>query len=153
MAWVSDRMPVPLRYGVYAAFGLLWCSGCIWLVLDQFYARRGPFGVTPHPWQPALLLLHGIAAIAVTYLLGWVTARHAVEAWRRNTRRVSGGFLAGMLAALSLSGFALYYLSSDRWQHATAIVHELAGLAFVVIAVQHASISRRRDIRSAASRP
>jgi hypothetical protein len=153
MAWVSNRMPVPLRYVVYAAFGLLWCSGCFWLVLDRFYASRGPFGATPHPWEPAVLLLHGIAAIAVTYLLGWVAARHAVEAWQRNTRRVSGGFLAGMLAVLSLSGFALYYLSDDRWQHATAILHELVGLALIVSAVQHVSISRRRDMRSAASRP
>jgi len=148
-----DRMPARKRLAIYLVLGTLWLSGCMWLVLDEFFESRGQFGMTPHPWAPAILLVHGMVAILSMYLLGWVTARHVLRWWPGRLRRLSGAVLAAFFLLLSLSGFALFFLSDDRWQHLAATAHDALGLGITVFAIQHWFFARRRDMRSAASRP
>ena len=149
----GDRMPARKRLAIYLVFGALWLSGCAWLVLDRFFGSRGQFGLMPHPWEPAVLLVHGIVAILSMYLLGWVTARHVLQWWPGGLRRVSGGTLSAFILFLALSGFALFFAGDDRWQHLAAITHDGLGLGITVFAVQHWFFARRRDMRNAASRP
>ena len=144
MARHYARMPRRPRVTVYIVMGALWVTGCWWLILDQFAAQRGPFGVMPHPLEPPLLLLHGISSIAAMYLLGWITARHVLRRWTSGMRRLSGSVLAAMLALLVISGFALFFVSEDAWQHAAAVVHEVLGVAVTVFAVQHWFFRGRR---------
>jgi hypothetical protein len=146
-------MPARNRFAVYSVFGTLWLSGCAWLLLDQFFESKGQFGMTPHPWEPPILLLHGIIAILSMYLLGWVSARHVLRWWPGRLRRWSGTSLTAMMTLLALSGFALFFLSDDRWQRLAALTHDVLGLAITAFAVQHWFFARRRDMRSAASRP
>jgi hypothetical protein len=141
------------RFAVYTVFGLLWVSGCWWLVLDRFFTRPGQFGPMPHPWEPAMLLIHGVVAIVSMYVLGWVTARHVLRWWPAKLRRLSGGLLAALFAVLTLSGFALFFVSDDRFQRFSAASHDVLGIAITAFAIQHWFFARRRDIRSAASRP
>lgn len=151
----ASRAPMPARkrLAIYLIFGALWLSGSIWLVLDRFFQSKGAFGMTPHPWEPAILLIHGVVAILSVYLLGWVTARHVLRWWPGRLRRVSGATLTAFFALLTFSGFALFFASEDRWQHLAATVHDVLGLGITVFAVQHWFFARRRDMRSAASRP
>ncbi len=155
MARVSHkrRMPARSRLAVYLILGALWLSGCAWLLLDEFFQSTGPFGVTPHPWEGAVLTLHGIVALVSTYLFGWLTARHLLARWPARTRRLSGAVLAGFFMMLTLSGFALFFVSDDRWQHLAAVAHDALGLGVLVFAIQHWFFARRRDMRSADSRP
>jgi hypothetical protein len=149
----QGRMPNRQRAAIYSVLGGLWLSGCLWLMLDQFFARRGQFGPMPHPWQPAILMIHGVVAIIGMYLLGWVTARHVLNLWPGRLRRVSGAALAAFLALLVVSGFALFFMSDDRWQRAAALSHDALGLLVTLFGIQHWFFARRRDMRSAASRP
>jgi hypothetical protein len=153
MSAPRGRMPTRKRLAIYLLLGTLWFSGCAWLVLNQFFAARDQFGVTPHPWAAAILLVHGIVAILSMYLFGWITARHVLRWWPGRLRRWSGGTLATLFLLLSLSGFALFFVSDDRWQHLAAVAHDALGLGTPLFAVQHWFFARRRDIRSAASRP
>lgn len=137
------RMSRGQRVSVYLSVGALWLSGCLWLCLDQFFAKRGPFGVTPHPLQAPILLLHGVAAILSMYLFGWITARHALRWWPGRVRRLSGGALAALLAVLIVSGFALFFLIDDESQHIAAAIHEVLGLGVTVFAIQHWFFGRR----------
>jgi len=146
-------MPMRKRLAVYGVFGLLWLSGCVWLVLDQFFESKGQFGAMPNAWQPPILLMHGIIAILSMYLLGWITARHVLRWWPARLRRLSGGALATLFVLLTSSGFALFFVSDDRWQHVAALAHDVLGLGITVFAIQHWFFARRRDMRSAASRP
>jgi hypothetical protein len=146
-------MPAPKRWAIYLVLGTLWISGCGWLVLDQFLGSRGEFGRIPNPWEPVILLGHGIIAILSMYLLGWVTARHVLRWWPGRLRRVSGGVLTAFFLLLSVSGFALFFVSDDRWQRLAAVAHDGLGLGVTVFAIQHWFFARRRDMRSAASRP
>jgi hypothetical protein len=149
----AARMPNRQRAAIYIVLGGLWVSGCLWLLLDEFFARPGQFGTTPHPWQPPLLLAHGIVAILGMYLLGLVTARHVLRWWPARLRRLSGATLAMFLALLAVSGFALFFLSDDRLQRIAAVTHDALGLGVTVFGIQHWFFARRRDMRSAASRP
>lgn len=130
-------MPGRRRAAIYLVLGGLWTTGCAWLFLDLAVAKRGPFGTTPHPLEPPILLIHGIMSILSLYLLGWISARHVLHWWPGGLRRVSGSALAALLALLALSGFALFFVSDDDWQHAAAVVHEVLGVAVTAFALQH----------------
>jgi hypothetical protein len=130
-------MAVGLRSWVYLLLGVLWASGVVWLCLDQFFSTRGPFGKTPHPWEQPIVLLHGIVAVAAMYLLGWISAQHVSHWWARRLRRVSGTLLCAFLGVLVVSGFALFFVSDDRWQRIAAVLHEISGLGITPIAAQH----------------
>jgi hypothetical protein len=137
-------MPRRPQAAVYLIMGGLWVTGCGWLLLDQFIATRGPFGKTPHPLEQPLLLIHGITSVLSMYLLGWISARHVLRWWRGRSRRLSGGALAAMIALLVVSGFLLFFVSDDQWQHAAALIHEVLGLAVTVFAIQHWFLYKRR---------
>ena len=145
------RMSRAQRLSIYLSVGALWLSGCVWLCLDQFFARRGQFGATPHPLEPPVLLLHGVTAILSMYLFGWITARHVLRWWPGGLRRLSGGALAAFLAVLTVSGFALFFLTDDESQHIAVVIHEALGLGVTVFAIQHWFFAHRRASRSRAS--
>jgi len=137
------RLSPAQRLCIYGTVGALWLTGCAWLVLDRYFVRHGSFGAMPHPWEPPLLLLHGIIAILSMYLFGWITARHVMRWWPAGMRRVSGGGLAAFIAILIVSGFALFFLTDDGWIRYSAVSHEVLGLAVTVFAIRH-WIYRRR---------
>ena len=135
-------MPRRQRLAVYLVSTLLWATGIVWLVLDQFFARQEQFGRTPHPLESPLLLVHGIVAILSMYVLGWVSARHVLQWWTAGLRRLSGGVFATLMALLGLSGFALFFLSSDHWQRVAKLTHDVLGVAILLFALQHWFLGR-----------
>jgi hypothetical protein len=143
----SRLMSTAERCLVYVAFALLWVSGCGWLVLNSFYQVTGEFGLSPHPWQPPLLLVHGLLAVPAIYLIGWVAARHASINWRASLRRSSGSAFSAVLLVLSVSGFALFFLTDDRAQRLAALTHEGIGLAFTLFALEHWLFGRKEKSR------
>jgi hypothetical protein len=140
----SRRMPAGERFWLNLAFVLLWSSGLAWIVLDLWFTRAGEFGVAPHPWQPPLLLIHGLVSVPVLYLVGWMSARHATLKWKMQLRRVSGLIFASFLLLLSVSGFALFFLTQESVQHAAAVTHEVAGGLFTVAILEHWFVGRPR---------
>jgi quinol-cytochrome oxidoreductase complex cytochrome b subunit len=137
------RMPRRQRLAVYAISAVLWVSGLLWLLLELFFARQDQFGRAPHPLQPPLLLIHGVIAILAMYVLGWVSARHVVRWWTEGQRRVSGAAFTVVLCVLTLSGFALFFVSDDQWQHVSKLTHEVLGVGVTLLAAQHWFFGRR----------
>jgi hypothetical protein len=140
------RMSKTRRLTVYLIVGTLWLSGCLWLCLDQFFSEAGQFGHTPNFLQPPLLLLHGILALLSLYLFGYISSHHIVRWWRGGLRRLSGGSLAAILAALTLSGFVLFFVSDDQWQRIFVDTHDLLGIAVTAFALQHWLFARRARV-------
>jgi hypothetical protein len=143
-------MPDLLRYSVYVGFGVVWVTGCAWLVLHLFFETPDEFGIARHPLEPTVLWIHGVSSIAVAYLFGWLMARHASEAWRQQKRRVSGGLLTAVLLVLSASGFALFFLTDSTWQEQSTRVHEILGVAVTMFAVEHWRVMNGRTDASKA---
>jgi hypothetical protein len=131
------------RLTIYLFGGVLWASGVLWLVLDQFFASQEQFGRTPHPLEPPVLLIHGLLAIASAYALGWISARHVLQWWTAGLRRWSGGLFAALTVTLSVSGFALFFISDDQWQRVFQLMHEWLGVAIVLFALQHWFVGTR----------
>jgi hypothetical protein len=137
-------LPLWLRLAVYAGFGALWLTGAAIFLLKHFLQASTEFGTAPNPWQPTALAIHGLIAVPILYLLGWMSARHVGEAWRRGGNRPSGVTLLALSAALALSGFASYYLVQEFARSANGWLHSLLGLAVIVPALVHWIAGSRR---------
>jgi hypothetical protein len=88
-------MSTALRRAIYSICTLLWLSGCAWLVMHFAVPTETDFGPAPNPWEPVILRIHGWSAVGGVFLLGWITAGHISDRWRRARNRVSGFSLAG----------------------------------------------------------
>ena len=130
-----NRMAPSLRLAAYLLISCLWLSGCAWLLLDLFCRQHGELGSIPHPLEPPLMLGHGLLAVPVLYLLGWISPVHARDGWRFRQRRSSGGLL--WLALLSVTGFALFFVDLDAPRRAFSVTHEALGVAAGAFALMH----------------
>jgi hypothetical protein len=140
-------MSAGLRSAVFATFGVLWASGCGWLVLHWFFEPMGAFGSSPHPWEPALLRVHGWLAAGGVFLLGWIAAEHIGTRWVLVRRRPSGVIMVCVAAALVISGYALYY-TTDLLHDLSTVAHEVIGGAAIVFALVHWRANGRSASRS-----
>jgi hypothetical protein len=131
-----QQMSRGLKLAVYATFGTLWAGGCIWLVLNYFFARATDFGAIQNPWAPLVLRFHGWIAVGSVFLLGWVTARHVSDRWPQMIKRASGLAIAGAATLLALTGYALYY-TTDGLHDAAGAVHEAVGAVAVLFGLVH----------------
>ncbi len=137
-------MSPALRRLIYASLGLLWLTGCAWLVLHVFFHRTTEFGTTPHPWQPRLLTLHGMVAVLAVFLFGWISSMHIGARWRRGTKRASGIVLLAVGAVLILAGFSNYYFTSESLLSGASVVHETLGVLAILPMLVHC-LGRRRN--------
>jgi hypothetical protein len=141
---LRKQMSASLRMLTFSAGALLWISGVAWLVLHYGFAQRTAFGPLPNPWEPTVMRVHGLLAVAGVFLLGWITAGHMSERWRSRPRRISGLLLAASGAILIMSGYALYYTTGSPHEVA-ALAHEVLGAAALIVALAH--WWRRRTVR------
>lgn len=131
-----QRMSLALRSAVIVAFGALWLTGSLWLVLHYFFAQPSDFGAVENPWSPVILRIHGWFAVSGVFLLGWITARHVSDRWPQMVKRASGVSMATVAAILALTGYALYY-TTDRVHDVAGVAHEIIGAAAVLFALTH----------------
>lgn len=133
-----------LRFTVHSVFAGLWALGAAVFVLKHFFAIAGEFGPAPHPWHPTLLLLHGIIAVAATFLFGWICGDHVATTWRMRADRASGIWLLMLVSVLIFTGFAAFFIVDDSLRSTNGLVHELLGLALMIPWLLHMMFGRRR---------
>lgn len=134
---LPPRMPIALRLWTMTLLISLWLSGVLWIVLHYAFPQASAFGPGPNPWEAPTIRLHGLVAVASVFLLGWITARHVVDAWSANRRFASGLSLFIACAILVVSGYALYYVSTESIRISIALLHEVLGAGGVVFALAH----------------
>ena len=130
------------RMTVYAMGGGVWFTGAVWLVLNNFLMREGPFGAEPHPLEFWSLAAHGAFGFAALFVCGLVWGVHVVAGWNSRRRRWTGSLTFGLFAWLILSGYLLYYLGDDRLIALTRLGHWLLGLAAPLLFLVHRQIGR-----------
>lgn len=121
-----------LRAGIHATFGVLWLAGAAVFVLEHFFAVSTEFGPAQSPWRANVLVVHGVAAVAATFLFGWIAADHVAVMWRNGADRASGLWLLWLVAALIVTGFAGFFLVADSVRAWNGRLHEILGLALIV---------------------
>jgi hypothetical protein len=141
---IIGRPSVGLRRCLAVVGLCLWCSGAAWLIARYFLRHTGPFGPQPNAWEPTWLAIHGAAAFAVVWLLGWICGTHVPAVWPRQSRQVSGIALLVVAALLVGSGYLLYYVVGDAARHVLSLAHWIIGLAALPAFFVHRGLRMRR---------
>jgi hypothetical protein len=116
----------------------VWVTGAVWLVYHYFIRSVDQFGFeNAHPHQQWWLIAHAAFGCWALWMFGVLWPGHVKAGWRMKSRRLSGGTLFGVVAWLTLTGLALYYIGSTQWRSWTSIAHWAVGLAAAAAFLLH----------------
>ncbi len=133
----------PIRLGewhqayLYGMGTVLILSGALWLLFHYFVRIPGDFGPTLHPLEPWFLAIHGISAAGLLIGFGSVMPGHVRRAWRAARNRVTGSIFFGVMLALTVSGYLLYYIGSETARSFLSIFHWVVGFSLPALAGWH----------------
>ncbi len=128
-------------------------SGVGWIVLHYAFIVAGPFGPAPNPLEAWALKVHGAAMMAFLVLAGTVLPLHVRGSWQMGYSHRSGTWVLAISGFLALTGYALYYLSSEGTREWLGIVHWAAGLGAGVAYFWHVLPGRRSAPARSLRRP
>ena len=144
-----------LRLGIHLAFAALWLTGTAVFALKHFFASSTELGPVANPAAVPLLAVHGIVAVLVTFLFGWIAAAHVGVMWRGGADRASGLWLLWLVAILIVTGFAGFFVVSDSLRDWNGLLHGVLGLTLIAPWLVHIFRCRRAisGIRADRARP
>ena len=115
-----------------------WVTGGVWVIFDYFIRAVDQFGFEgPHPQQRWWLIAHAVFSFGAVWMFGALWPDHVVRGWKARLRRPTGGTLFGVLAWLTLTGCALYYIGNDTLRTWTSFAHWVPGVAAIVVFIIH----------------
>lgn len=129
------RLSLAHEIWVCAVLAGLVVSGALWLVY-HYLVPHGEMMAT-NPIESWSLRVHGGLAMVALVLLGSLLLPHALTAWQRGLSRGSGGLMLGTMLFLTVTGYLLYYASSEALRDATSWLHWGVGLALPVVLLVH----------------
>lgn len=139
---------------LYVTGTLLVLSGALWLLFHYFVRIPGEFGDRSHALEPVWLIVHGVCAAAFLVGFGTVLPGHVRRAWNGHRNRISGSVFFGVLAVLTLTGYALYYTGDEAARALVSVVHWALGLGFPALMAWHVWRGRAwRRIKAGAAAP
>ena len=133
----------PIRLGewhqayLYGMGTVLVLSGALWLLFHYYVRIPGEFGPTLHPLEPWFLSIHGISGAGILIGFGSVMPGHVRRAWRAARNRISGSIFFGVMLALTVTGYLLYYVGNETARSFLSIFHWVVGLGLPVFAGWH----------------
>jgi hypothetical protein len=142
MALCALRLDPRFRFALYAAFSVLFLSGCGWLLAD--WTKDG--SLNSEAWQAVaanLLMLHGGAAMATLMLLGALVPLHIQRAWQSGRNRLTALGMLTFNSLLVVTSFGLYYAGADILRAWVSNIHEAVGLGLPVLFLIHVLAGRR----------
>lgn len=126
----------------YIALGLLYATGIAWMALHYGVNGSEPAEDAWHAAETWALRAHGAAAMAALVALGSVLAVHVPRAWHFSRNLPSGTAMLGIAIVLALTGWLLYYASSDALRAWSDYVHMAIGAVAPLIVVWHLRFRR-----------
>lgn len=139
-----------LRRAFYAVFAALFVSGAAWVLVGSPDPEAGTAWLDELP--PALLKIHGGAAMLFLLLLGAFATQHIPALWRGGGNRLTGTVMIGFNALLIVTAYGLYYSGSDLVRAWASDLHIAAGLALPAAVAHHVWTGRRRRRRAGPAR-
>ena len=125
--------------------GVVTVTGLAYFYMKYAVTAVGPFAVINHPWQPAMLSLHLLAAPVFIAFFGMVFRSHTLKKLispsARNRR--SGWMSLLSFSAMALSGYLLQVASTPEFVTAMVWAHVSTSVMFVVGYSAHLFISWR----------
>jgi len=132
-----------IRWG----FGLVSASGVLYGVMKYFLPSSNPDSRVGHPWQPAVLAAHVLAAPAAVFCMGLLLRSHALPRLKRGERegRATGVALIAIGLPLVFSGYLVQVLTGETARKATGWLHAAVGVIFALAFLLHMPASRPPD--------
>ena len=137
------KLSIRHEHWTYWILALVFLSGVAWIALHYGPADNGPDGA----WRPAevwALRLHGAAAMAALIAFGSLLAQHVPSAWRLRRNLASGIAMLACVAALTLTGWLLYYASGEATRAWSSYLHMVLGVAGPLGLLWHLAYQRRQ---------
>jgi hypothetical protein len=115
--------------------------------MKYFLAGANPDSRLGHPWQPAMLAAHVLAAPVAVFGLGLLWRSHALDRLQllEKKNRRSGVTLLRFAPPLVFSGYLVEVLTGEAPRKATGWIHAALGAAFVLAFALHVTGSRPPD--------
>ncbi len=122
-------------------------SGVLYGILKYFLAGSDPDSRLGHPWQPAVLAVHVLAAPVAVFGFGLLFRRHILARFSAGPgpKRLTGTVLTMLAIPLALSGYALQTLTGDAARRWTGWGHAALGLFYAIGYAMHPVPSRLPD--------
>ena len=121
----------------YAAFGILYISGILWIFFHYGVHYRNETGESVHPLEPLSLKIHGAAAMFTLIMLGTLIPIHMKKGWKAKRNRQNGVFIIAINLFLILTGYSLYYAGDERLRSVSYGAHIIIGVLFPAILAGH----------------
>ena len=90
-----------------------------------------------------LIAVHGFSAMFFVLWLGTLLVGHVSQAWKARKNRMNGAFFLAAVGLLTLSGYALYYLSNESLRAAADQFHLWLGVAAPLLLLWHIWCGRK----------
>ncbi len=142
MSRIALRFPRKAKLALYSLTLLSLSSGLGFYILNRWFQVEGDFGPEKHPWQATVLKIHGASAFLTLIGFGYLLASHIHVGWRSRRNRVLGITLVGTIIAQILTGYGLYYASTEQ-REVLATLHLYSGLSFPLVLIAHIIMARR----------
>jgi hypothetical protein len=146
----SPQRPVDLRPErwqrrcVYGVSAWLVTTGALWLLAHYLMRPVAEFGESVHPLEPWSMKLHGAGAMLALFFIGSLVHTHISRALKARRNLYSGWSMISVLIALSVSGYALYYIASEQSRPFWSAAHWIAGLVFPLLLLVHIALTEHR---------
>jgi len=128
------------RLGLHASVVALAFSGLLWLLVH--YTWGSGAGELPHPLELWMIRLHGAFAMAGLFFVGVLASEHVPRGWRMARQRGTGLSLLACMAALVLSGYALYYFAPETLRAWIGNSHAAVGAIVLALLAWHGRMAR-----------
>ncbi len=133
------------RWAFNLLHALVAATGIVYFCMKYLMAPTDPFAVVNHPWQPAMLAVHIVAAPFFVVFFGMLfrshTLRKLLSASPRNRR--SGWTSLLSFSVMALTGYLLQVASSPAWITALIWAHVATSAIFVAGYTAHLLIGWR----------
>ncbi len=122
------------RWSVWLASGLTTLTGLVYAWMKYVPGPADPWAVVGHPWQPAVLKLHILAAPSLVFAVGLIALRHVWPHVRGITRtgRRSGMTVVLVVLPMVLTGYLIQAVTGEGWLLALGYGHFALGVVYAV---------------------
>ena len=129
---------------------LVTVSGLAYLWMKYAMGTDDPFSIVNHPWQPAMLSLHVMAAPLLVFVVGLMVQSHIQKKLRGGAKSNRGSGLLSMatLPVMIASGYMLQVVTAPGLASITLGMHLVSSSLFVITYAVHQVISYRLSLKS-----
>lgn len=141
------------RWSVVIGSFLVTVTGLAYGWMKYLLRSDDPFAVINHPWQPAVLKLHILAAPVLVFGVGLIAVRHVLAHWLAGVShaRRTGVTAAVTVLPMVLSGYLIQAAAEATWLSIAVWTHVVTGLVYGAAFAAHQLLVRGRPANRSGS--